>query len=233
MHATPEITGAGERIIHIPDVIPIFPLPKVVMLPGEVLPLHIFEQRYREMVSDSLSTNRLIGMVEVQPGYEEHRLDGPPVLPVGCVGLIGQCKQLEDGRYLLWLFGLQRFEIEEEVAAATSYRQARVIYSGNDQEGRADSGLQAMRRELRELLPGVIHNEAEGRSSLESQLEEISDSQLIALASQVLQLPSTRKREILESASAGERFYLIFEDLYAHLEDNPELDENTYLGELN
>ena len=233
MHATPDITTAGERLNHIPDVIPIFPLPKVVMLPGEVLPLHIFEERYREMVSDSLTTNRLIGMVEVKPGFEEQHLGGPPILPVGCVGLIGQCKRLDDGRFLMWLFGLQRFEIDEEVAAGTSYRQARVTYTGNDQEGRADSGLHALRRELCELLPGIIHEGVDNRSSLENQLEEISDSQLIALASQVLQLPSTRKRQILESASAGERFFLIFEDLYAHLENHPEVAGHTELGELN
>jgi len=60
-----------ERMIHVPDVIPIFPLPRVVLLPGEVLPLHVFELRYTDLVRDAIASHRVIGMVEVMPGFED------------------------------------------------------------------------------------------------------------------------------------------------------------------
>ena len=72
MHALPT-DGHDEMpgtTVMMPDVLPIFPLPRTVLLPGEVLPLHIFEPRYRDMVRDALGGHRVIGMVQLEPGHE-------------------------------------------------------------------------------------------------------------------------------------------------------------------
>jgi len=216
-------SSVEEHIIHVPNVIPLFPLPNTVMLPGEVVPLHIFEPRYREMVGDAISNSRVIGMVEVSPGHEQDHLGAPPIEPTGCVGIIRQYKKLEDGRYLIWLYGLQRFEIESELDVDTSYRQARVTYSEDTPSPEDLTNLAPLRQELRELLPGLVQLDGEMRSTLEASLTEIDDAQLIALATQVLQLDSARKRQLLEASSNRQRFRLVFEDLYRALELNPGL----------
>ena len=71
-----------------PASLPLFPLPSVVLFPNVFLPLHIFEARYRQMVTEALAGDRLIGMTLLKPGFEAHYDEQPPVYAVGCSGLI-------------------------------------------------------------------------------------------------------------------------------------------------
>ncbi len=110
-----------------PDIqeLAIFPLPNVVFFPHTVLPLHIFEPRYRQMVADALEGNRQIGMVLLQPGWESTQNESPEIFNTGGMGLITQYKDLEEGRYNILLSGRHRFTIKEFVQE-TPYRVARV-----------------------------------------------------------------------------------------------------------
>src|SRR5688500_17088074 len=110
----------------LPSTIPIFPLPNVVLFPNVFLPLHIFEPRYRQMVSDALGGERMIGMVLLQPGYEADYERSPAVYDVGCVGLITHVERLVDGRFNIVLRGLERFQIvgEEHPSSTVLYRRA-------------------------------------------------------------------------------------------------------------
>lgn len=104
--------------------IPLFPLPGVVLLPGTILPLHIFEPRYRAMVADALEGDRTIGMAMMKPGWE--RSEGPPpVFPIGGAGKIVDAERLSDGRYDILLEGEFRYRVIDESAPAP-YRVARV-----------------------------------------------------------------------------------------------------------
>jgi uncharacterized protein len=96
------------------DLLPLFPLPNVVLFPNVFLPLHIFEARYREMVGDALTGDRLIGMVLLKPGWERDYEGRPPIYPIGCSGLITHVERLADGRYNIVLRGVERFRIVEE-----------------------------------------------------------------------------------------------------------------------
>ena len=87
------------------DFLPLFPLPHVVLFPNVFLPLHIFEPRYREMVADAITGDRMIGMVLLRPGWEQDYEGRPPVYPIGCSGLITHVEQLADGRYNIVLRG--------------------------------------------------------------------------------------------------------------------------------
>jgi Lon protease-like protein len=228
MHASaPEngLTTPPPETVQVPDVIPIFPLPRVVLLPGEILPLHIFEPRYVEMVRDAVTSHRVIGMVEVVPGHETDLPFAPPVRAVGCVGFIASHEELPDGRYLLWLIGLERFRIEEEIDASTMYRQVRVQYEPTPESPRRLTEILPVRQELRTLLPDLIDLDTSSRGQFARQLDEVSDSQLVALACQILEISSDRKQEILEAKSLSDRFLMIYEDLYRHLEVNPEFDD--------
>lgn len=102
----------------------LFPLPGVVLLPGTILPLHIFEPRYRAMVGDALSGDRTIGMAMMKPGWERAGAN-PEIFPVGGAGRIVDSEELPDGRYNIILEGEFRYRVIEESPPAP-YRVARV-----------------------------------------------------------------------------------------------------------
>ena len=221
---TDESTPFANGMLNIPERIPVFPLSEVVLLPGEVLPLHIFEPRYRAMVRDALAGQRVIGMVEYAGGADDDA-SSSPIRPVGCVGYIAEHTELPDGRFLIWLLGLERFSIDEELSAPTLYRQARVTYTPIHENTAGLAGLQPVRDELRRILPQLVELEDVDRGTLEAQMGEITDSQLIALACQILELPGSRKRKLLETTDQAERFMLVYEDLYSHMDGNSRFDD--------
>ncbi|MDE2621510.1 MAG: LON peptidase substrate-binding domain-containing protein, partial [Sphingomonadales bacterium] len=102
---------AGQRIS-------IFPLTGAVLYPGLQLPLHIFEPRYRALVSDALARDRRIGMIQPQQPTE-----GAPLFSVGCLGRIGEVEALEDGRFNIVLEGEARFRMIRELDVTTPFRQ--------------------------------------------------------------------------------------------------------------
>jgi len=105
-----------------PLVVPIFPLPDVTLFPRTLLPLHIFEARYRAMVGDALARDRRICMVRLRPGYEASYAGKPDVFAVGGLGEIVRCERLATGRYDLVLRGEARVRIVREHPSDTLYR---------------------------------------------------------------------------------------------------------------
>ena len=101
--------------------LPIFPLAGALLFPRTELPLHIFEPRYREMVSDAIAGGGQIGMIQPQ-GEDETA----PLYRVGCVGELVGVEELEDGRYNIVLQGSRRFRLIGEADVGTAYRQADV-----------------------------------------------------------------------------------------------------------
>ena len=98
--------------------ISIFPLSGALLYPGLQLPLHIFEPRYRAMISDAMARDRRIGMIQPQqPG------EGAPLFSIGCLGRIGQFEVLDDGRYNMVLEGEARFRVLRELDVTTPFRQ--------------------------------------------------------------------------------------------------------------
>ena len=97
--------------IHVPGKrfsTPLFPLPNVVLFPRAVLPLHIFEDRYKAMITDALRGNRLIAMALLKPGWEQNYYGRPEIHPVVCVGTLLTHEKLPDGKYNLLLQGHTR-----------------------------------------------------------------------------------------------------------------------------
>jgi Lon protease-like protein len=102
--------------------LPIFPLPNAVLLPGGLLPLHVFEPRYREMTRDCLAGHHLMGIARLRPGFESSYYGKPPVFERCGVGRIICSEELPDGRFALLLRGVARVEIARELAADRAYR---------------------------------------------------------------------------------------------------------------
>jgi Lon protease-like protein len=108
----------------LPETVPVFPLPGVLLLPRALLPLNIFEPRYLNMVRDALETReRLIGMV--QPADAHSELYEPPLFSVGCAGRIIESSDTPDGRMLITLRGVCRFELDAEIGNVKGYRRVR------------------------------------------------------------------------------------------------------------
>ena len=95
--------------------VPLFPLPNVVMFPRAVLPLHIFEERYKLMTAAALRGDRQIAMALLQPGWERDYYQRPPIDPVVCIGTILTHERLPDGKYNFLLQGHTRARIIREI----------------------------------------------------------------------------------------------------------------------
>lgn len=103
-------------------IVPIFPLPEITFFPHTLLPLHIFEARYRAMVMDALARDRRLCVVGLQPGYEASYAGKPAVHPVGGVGEIVSWERLANGRYNILVRGDARVRLERELPGDTLYR---------------------------------------------------------------------------------------------------------------
>jgi uncharacterized protein len=110
----------------LPQTLSLFPLEGAILLPRGVLALNIFEPRYLNMIDDALGAERLIGMI--QPATGEEREAVPHLADVGTVGRITTFSETDDGRYLVTLTGITRFNLHQELKPGTPYRQALVSY---------------------------------------------------------------------------------------------------------
>lgn len=110
----------------LPADIPLFPLSGVILLPGETLPLNVFEPRYLNMVDDARRAGGCLGIIQTRPGGTSLM---PMLAPVGCLGEISSFEETSDGRYLISLHGLSRFKLVEERDAARPYRVAEADYA--------------------------------------------------------------------------------------------------------
>src|SRR4051794_14779459 len=102
--------------------LPIFPLPRVQLFPHALLPLHVFEPRYRDMVRDAMAGPRLIAVAALEPGFEADYHGRPAVRAIVGAGEVIGHEALEDGRSNILLRGVARARIEQELPARESYR---------------------------------------------------------------------------------------------------------------
>ena len=121
-----------EDLSQISDVIPVFPLSGALLLPGGQLPLNIFEPRYLRMIEDAMSGDKLIGIIQpcLKGGMIEDNV--PALSTIGCIGRLTTFQETGDGRYLIGLSGICRFNMLEEIQVNTEYRQCRVNPIGDD-----------------------------------------------------------------------------------------------------
>jgi uncharacterized protein len=119
--------AAGYRkVSDLPALVPVFPLDGALLLPGCQLPLQIFEPRYLNMIDDAMSGHRVIGMIQTAAGGDRAR---PRLAEVGCIGRVTAYAETGDGRYLITLTGVCRFETGDELVINSPYRQVRPDYA--------------------------------------------------------------------------------------------------------
>jgi Lon protease-like protein len=115
-----------ERVNQSAEALKVFPLPSAVLFPYSVIPLHIFETRYRELVRDALAGDQVMALAQFEPGWEADYGGRPVMQRMMCAGLIAWHEELEGGRYNILLQGVCRARLLSELRSERLYRQARV-----------------------------------------------------------------------------------------------------------
>ena len=113
---------------NLPSKLPVFPLSNFIIFPKTTVPLNIFEPRYIDMVNDSMKADKFIGMVQpkITKNFDDNKL--PSLHKIGCLGKISSFKESGDGRYLIELKGIIRFEILKEIISNKKYRKFEINY---------------------------------------------------------------------------------------------------------
>ncbi|MCW8131486.1 MAG: LON peptidase substrate-binding domain-containing protein [Planctomycetota bacterium] len=180
--------------------VPVFPLPGVVLFPGTVMPLHIFEPRYRALLQDALAGEKLIAMGNLREGWQTHYHGRPPIHEVLGVGRIAACQELQDGTYNIALVGVARCQVRAELPETKPYRVAQVALLKDLPLKGPD--LQRESKEFRDALCEVAGHlirrsmKPEAREVMEKSLLERQEAGQAAdfLAGVFLQEPSQRQR---------------------------------------
>lgn len=145
--------AAAPGLSGLPSRFPVFPLAGAILLPGGNLPLNIFEQRYLQMTRDAMRTDRVIGMI--QPSGNG-RTAKPELYPVGCAGRITSFTETDDGRYLITLSGVCRYDVVEELTVSTPYRQVIASFARWQADLAPPPVCDSLRPHLLEALKGYF-----------------------------------------------------------------------------
>jgi len=204
------------KFADLPQVIPVFPLAGVLLLPGGKLPLNVFEPRYLAMIGDALAGGRVIGMI--QPMREESAeakteagvppaagsaTDASPLYPMGCAGRITQFSETDDGRYLVTLHGICRFAVLKELPLHRGYR--RVIPAWTQFEGdMADPPPPTIDRErmVRALRSYFKLNQINANWEA---IDGTPDDRLVTSLAMICPFAPSEKQALLECPDATER----------------------------
>lgn len=185
---------AGKRIS-------IFPLVGAMLYPGLQLPLHIFEPRYRAMVSDALARDRLIGMIQPQRAQE-----GAPLFAIGCLGKIGDVEAMSDGRFNIVLHGEARFRLLRELSVETPFRQIEAeLLADPEFEVLSPVERAGFEREARRFA------DAQGYQVDWTGLARLDDVSLINGVAQIAPFDPASKQALLEAGGIAERCELLIQ----------------------
>ncbi|HEU4341427.1 MAG TPA: LON peptidase substrate-binding domain-containing protein [Candidatus Binatia bacterium] len=194
--------------MKLPDILPVFPLTGVLLLPGTTLPLHIFEPRYRNMVEDALDGNKIFGMVQPFAPQQDNRplpgaeKEAPELYKIGCAGWIENWEKFPDGRFFLQLKGVNRFRFEEELPLHRGYRRVKAIY-----QAFPDATLaQGWHCERQAVLDALLeYGKAHGLEVKPDQAERFSDLELVNLLGVSLPFHPAEKQALLEAPTLKDR----------------------------
>ncbi len=185
---------------RLPAEIPVFPLPRVILLPDVQLPLNIFEPRYLAMVEAALAGSRLIGMI--QPQEDGAR---PALFKTGCAGRIVSFSETDDGRYQITLKGVCRFDVAQELPAPPGgFRRVMPDWSpyAGDFSPSAETSI------CRDAIMNTLHNYFDKMNMFcdkWEKMQEISCDKLISTLSVVCPFDTDEKQALLEARTLADR----------------------------
>ena len=180
---------------NFPDVIPVFPLDGVIYFPKTNLPLNIFEQRYLNLVNDAYDKDKLMGMVQ-------SRKENNSVYKIGCLGKISDYKKSKDGRVLINLIGITRFEILDEKVNGKLYREFQVNYKNFEND------LIEQKKEVNSLKlmeKAKIFFKKSGLLLNWKEFDKLGQSQKINTLAMISPVTNEEKQKLLEAVSLQEK----------------------------
>ena len=187
----------------VPAEIPLFPLPETSLFPGVSRPFLIYEPRYREMISDAMKGNKIIGMVRLRPGFEKDYEGRPPIYGVGCAGTIEEYEQLPDGRYVILLRGLTTFRIVSEESASSGarkpYRLAHIEAVPELLKDEDRLALSTLRNRIEKLLVTLLP------LGVDPPDPSLEDDEFVNIVAQNFGMPEATRQELLERNRVIER----------------------------
>ena len=201
---------------NFPKTIPVFPLSNFIIFPKTTVPLNIFEERYLNMVDDAMKSNKFIGMIQPVKSKNENN-EQPDLHKIGCLGKITSFRETNDGRYLIEIKGVIRFQTIEEIKTNNKYREVLVDFSkfskdldNNDQEIKF-MDLELIFKDLKSLFDKkgfIINWKALEKQSLEETINALSmaspfslEEKQVLLEAENLNIRKQRIAEILATYS--------------------------------
>lgn len=181
----------------IPATIPVFPLSGALLLPGGQLPLNIFEPRYVKMIDDAIAGDKIIGMVQPCLKPENADIDPPPLCKIGCMGRISAYQESGDGRYLISLTGICRYEIEAELDEGNPYRSCRISPVETDLEDRCRSAETVDRKQLLDAFGNYLR--ANGMDADWATVKKTSTDTLVTALCMMSPYEPAEKQALLEA----------------------------------
>lgn len=187
----------------LPGEFPVFPLPGALLLPQGKLPLNIFEPRYLAMVEDSLGAGRMFGMIQPDPSVAESAA-GPGLYRVGCLGRLSSFSETDDGRYLITLTGLTRFNVAAELEMRRGYRVVRGDYE--PWLGDLNLAVQPIGVEREPLLAALrSYFAARGIDANWEAIRRMPDESLVVTLAMVCPFEPVEKQALLEAVTDADR----------------------------
>ncbi len=203
-----ESRGPFEPLFdELPAQIPLFPLPGALVLPGGRLPLNIFEPRYLAMVRDAIaSPHRLIGMIQPKDELSDETDDNHSLYQIGCAGRISSFNESDDGRILITLSGVARFQCEHVVECEDGYFMARCDWRQFASDLRVDNSTVN-----RETLTTILRHyfDVKGFQADWEHIEACEDERLISTLSMICPFSVPEKQALLEAKNLDSRAQLL------------------------
>jgi uncharacterized protein len=191
---------------QLPETLPIFPLPGVLLLPRGKLPLRIFEPRYLAMTNDAIAGERLIGMI--QPTDPAASLAGAPaVYRTGCAGRITAFSETDDGHSLITLTGVARFDVGDELPPRQGYRRVRAEWSRYAADLEEDDSALPDRDRLLTMLKSYF--KLHGLSADWDAIRQTPDERLVTSLAMICPFEPSEKQALLEAPNLAERARLM------------------------
>ena len=182
-----------------PEIIPVFPLNGVIYFPKTNLPLNIFEERYLELVDDAYKKDKLMGMVQ-------SKKDSNSVYQVGCLGKISDYNKTKDGRLLINLTGLTRFEIKKEIIKTKKYREFQVAYDKFDEDKIIDKKYILKKENMDFLLKkSKLFFEKNGLMLNWKEFEKLDQNQQVNTISMIAPISNEEKQKLLETIALNDK----------------------------
>ncbi|MDA0368818.1 MAG: LON peptidase substrate-binding domain-containing protein [Proteobacteria bacterium] len=192
----------------LPPSIPVFVLPGILLLPGGQLPLHLFEERYRDLARDAVAADRMIGIM--QPRDPNHSEWAPTLYRTGCLGRVVAFRESEDSRYYITLTGVCRFDIARELTSETLYRRVEVDYArfADDMAEDRDDVTGLIDRAT--FMPSLKSFLSQFDVNIDwSALDKVDDAPLIRSLAMTCPFEPSEKQAILEAQTPADRARLI------------------------